>query len=44
MKYALKFAGSVLGFHICFCFVYYFLCGTAQIPINVASINARRAQ
>lgn len=44
MKYALKFAGSVLAFHILFCMMYYFLCGTAQIPITVASISVLSAQ
>jgi hypothetical protein len=43
LKYALKFAGSVLAFHIVFCLVYYFMCGKAQIPINVASINIAKA-
>jgi hypothetical protein len=37
MKYALKFAGSVLAFHIGFCLVYYFACGQAQIPTHVVS-------
>jgi len=36
-KYALKTAGIVLSFHIIFCMIYFFLCGAAQIPIQVAS-------
>lgn len=44
MKYALKFAGSVLSFHILFCIMYYFFCSKAQVPINVASINVAKVQ
>jgi hypothetical protein len=44
MKYALKFAGSVLAFHIFFCIIYYFACGRAQVPIHASSINTRWVQ
>jgi hypothetical protein len=36
-KYALRTAGIILSFHILCCCLYYFFCGTSQIPVEVAS-------